>query len=158
MISIRPEEQSEKMESCQKNLWNEIQLKGHKTEIDTRTEWKGVGKLGWLMSDKNCNIFTRKSLILKMLWTEDCHTIDDYQKTHEDCDLSSSSYSYTRTKPVAYLGTSLNGCALLSDPSDWINGRNYPGFHSPLVLHASHTSNCTLEAVQPKTGWMSSMK
>ena len=25
---IRPEEQSEKTESCQENLWNEIQLKG----------------------------------------------------------------------------------------------------------------------------------
>ena len=25
---IRPEEQSEKMESCRENLWNEIQLKG----------------------------------------------------------------------------------------------------------------------------------
>ena len=27
-IEIRPEEQSEKVESCQENLWNEIQLKG----------------------------------------------------------------------------------------------------------------------------------
>ena len=26
---IRPEEQSEKMESCRENLWNEMQLKGH---------------------------------------------------------------------------------------------------------------------------------
>ena len=34
---IRPEEQSEKAESCQENLWNEIQLKGP-YEIDTRTE------------------------------------------------------------------------------------------------------------------------
>ena len=25
---VRPEEQSEKMESCHKNLWNEIQWKG----------------------------------------------------------------------------------------------------------------------------------
>ena len=25
---IRPEERSEKMESCRENLWNEIQLKG----------------------------------------------------------------------------------------------------------------------------------
>ena len=25
---IRPEEQSEKAESCRENLWNEIQLKG----------------------------------------------------------------------------------------------------------------------------------
>ena len=25
---IRPEEQSEKTESCQENIWNEIQLKG----------------------------------------------------------------------------------------------------------------------------------
>ena len=29
---IRPEEQSEKAESCRENLWNEM------TEIDTRTE------------------------------------------------------------------------------------------------------------------------
>ena len=27
---IRPEERSEKAESCRENLWNEIQLKGHK--------------------------------------------------------------------------------------------------------------------------------
>ena len=32
---IRPEEQSEKVESCQENLWNERAIK---TEIDTRTE------------------------------------------------------------------------------------------------------------------------
>ena len=28
MAEIRPEEQSEKAESCRENLWNEIQLKG----------------------------------------------------------------------------------------------------------------------------------
>ena len=28
---IRPEEQSEKVESCRENLWNEIQLKGGKS-------------------------------------------------------------------------------------------------------------------------------
>ena len=27
--------------------------KGHKTEIDTRTKYKGVGKMGWFMSDIN---------------------------------------------------------------------------------------------------------
>ena len=37
---LRPQEQSEKTESWQENLWNEIQLKGPKTEIDTRTELK----------------------------------------------------------------------------------------------------------------------
>ena len=26
---LRPEEQNEKAESCQENLWNEIQLKGY---------------------------------------------------------------------------------------------------------------------------------
>ena len=36
---VRPEEQSEKAESCRENLWNETQLKGpRETEIDTRTE------------------------------------------------------------------------------------------------------------------------
>ena len=50
---IRPEEQSEKTESCRENLWNEITVeRAIKREIDTRTELKGVGKLGWLMSDK----------------------------------------------------------------------------------------------------------
>ena len=34
----RPEEQSEKTESCRENSWNEIQLKGSKIDIDTRTE------------------------------------------------------------------------------------------------------------------------
>ena len=29
---IRQEEQSEKVESCQENLWNEIQLKGTKRQ------------------------------------------------------------------------------------------------------------------------------
>ena len=31
---LRPEEQSETVESCLENLWNEIQLKGPQTEID----------------------------------------------------------------------------------------------------------------------------
>ena len=36
---IRPEEQSEKAESCWENPWNEIQLKRPtKTETDKRTE------------------------------------------------------------------------------------------------------------------------
>ena len=36
MAEIRPEEQSEKAESCQESLWNEIQLRGtkrHKNRI-----------------------------------------------------------------------------------------------------------------------------
>ena len=38
---MRPEEQSEKTESCRENLWNEIQLKGpQRHKIDTKTEWK----------------------------------------------------------------------------------------------------------------------
>ena len=35
---IRPEEQSEKTESCRENLWNEIVERAIKTKIDTRTE------------------------------------------------------------------------------------------------------------------------
>ena len=41
---IRPEEQSEKAESCRENLWNKIQLKGPQTEIDqeqNKKEWEG---------------------------------------------------------------------------------------------------------------------
>ena len=35
---IRPEEQSQKTESCQENLWNEIVERAIKTETDTGTE------------------------------------------------------------------------------------------------------------------------
>ena len=36
---IRPEEQSEKVESCRENLWNDIQLKrAIKAGTDARTE------------------------------------------------------------------------------------------------------------------------
>ena len=35
---IRLGEQSENTESCRENLWNEIQVKGPKREIDARTE------------------------------------------------------------------------------------------------------------------------
>ena len=56
---IRPEEQSQKTGSCRENSWNEIQLKwAIKTEIDTGTGEKGVGKLGWFVSDINRNIPT----------------------------------------------------------------------------------------------------
>ena len=48
MAEIRPKEKSEKAESCRKNLWNETVERAIKTEIDTRTEEKGVGKLSWL--------------------------------------------------------------------------------------------------------------
>ena len=45
---IRPEEQSQRTESCQKNLWNEIQLKGQKkTEIDTRTKYEKRSGQAW---------------------------------------------------------------------------------------------------------------
>ena len=54
---LRPQEQRDKTEICRENLWNEIQLIGL-TEIDARTESKGVGKLGWFMSDMNRNIPT----------------------------------------------------------------------------------------------------
>ena len=49
-IEIRPEEQSEKAESSRENSWNEIQLKGPQRQKQTRTEQKGVGKLGWFLS------------------------------------------------------------------------------------------------------------
>ena len=35
---IRPEEKSEKAESCCENLWNEIQLKGPQTEKQTQEQ------------------------------------------------------------------------------------------------------------------------
>ena len=37
---IRPEEESEKAESCQKNLWNKIQSNGPQTETDTKNRIK----------------------------------------------------------------------------------------------------------------------
>ena len=40
---IRPEEQSEKAESCRENLWNEIQLKV-KTETDAKSRIKLSGQ------------------------------------------------------------------------------------------------------------------
>ena len=36
MAVVRPEEQSEKMESCRENLWNEIQLKGPQRQKQTQ--------------------------------------------------------------------------------------------------------------------------
>ena len=47
---IGPEEQNEKAESCRKNLWSEIQLKGPQRQKLTQEQKKGVGKLGWFMS------------------------------------------------------------------------------------------------------------
>ena len=48
---IRPEELSEKTESCRENSCDEITVERViKTETDTRTELKGAGKLGWFMS------------------------------------------------------------------------------------------------------------
>ena len=40
---IRPEEQSEKIESCGENLWNEIQLKGHKERYRRKNRIKKSG-------------------------------------------------------------------------------------------------------------------
>ena len=43
---LRPEEQSEKAEDCQENLWNEILLKGPSRQRQTQEQnKKGVGKL-----------------------------------------------------------------------------------------------------------------
>ena len=50
MAEIRPEVQSEKTESCQENLWNEMQLKRQKQTQEQNFKKKGVDKLGWLMS------------------------------------------------------------------------------------------------------------
>ena len=47
---IKPEEESEKTESCWDNLWNEIQLKGHKDRNKFKNRIKRSGKLGWFMS------------------------------------------------------------------------------------------------------------
>ena len=41
---MRPEEQSEKTESCRKNLWNEIQLKAHKDRIRQKNRVKRSGQ------------------------------------------------------------------------------------------------------------------
>ena len=48
---IRPAEQSEKAEELPGEFmeWNTVEW-AIKTETDTKTEWKGVGKFGWFMS------------------------------------------------------------------------------------------------------------
>ena len=46
---IRPEEQSEKAESCREILLDTVE-RAIKTEINRRTEEKEVGELGWFMS------------------------------------------------------------------------------------------------------------
>ena len=43
---IRLGEQSENRESCQENLWNEIQVKGPLERNRRKNRVKGVGKLG----------------------------------------------------------------------------------------------------------------
>ena len=52
---IRPEEQSEKTESCQENLWNEIQFKGHedRNRHKNRTKRSGQARLVYV---KNINL------------------------------------------------------------------------------------------------------
>ena len=47
---LRPEEQSEKAESCRENLQNEAQFTGHKDRNRHKNRIKRVGKLGWFMS------------------------------------------------------------------------------------------------------------
>ena len=51
----RPEELSQKKESCRQTLWNEIQLKGHIGRNRHTNTKKGVGKLAWLMLNVNWN-------------------------------------------------------------------------------------------------------
>ena len=45
-LEMRPEEQSEKTESCRENLWNEIQLKGpqrqKQTQEQNKKEWASL--------------------------------------------------------------------------------------------------------------------
>ena len=62
----KPEEQSEKAESCRDNLWNAIQLKGPLRQKQTKKkkQSKGVGKLGWLKSDINRNTPTTTELTI----------------------------------------------------------------------------------------------
>ena len=58
---LRPQEQSEKTESCRENLWNQIQLKGHKDRNRPKNRIKKrVGKLGWFMLDIYRNIPTTR--------------------------------------------------------------------------------------------------
>ena len=49
MAEIRPEEQSEKVESCQEDLQNEIQLNGperqRQTQEQNQKEWASLGGL-----------------------------------------------------------------------------------------------------------------
>ena len=47
MADLRPEEQSQKMESCRENLWKEIQLKGHKdiNRHENRIKRRGQARL-----------------------------------------------------------------------------------------------------------------
>ena len=49
--NVRLEEQSEKAMSCRREFmeWNTVET-ATKTNTDTRTELKGVGKLNWFMS------------------------------------------------------------------------------------------------------------
>ena len=51
---IRPEEQSEKAESCRENLWNEIQLNGPERQKQTqeRNEKKGASAAGLCLKHK----------------------------------------------------------------------------------------------------------
>ena len=60
---IRPEEQSQKTESCRENWWDEIQLKGPHKQKQTQEQrekegGKRLGKLGWFISDIDRNIPT----------------------------------------------------------------------------------------------------
>ena len=55
---IRPEEQSENRELSGEFMARNTIERAIKTEIDARIEYRGVGKLGWFMSDINCNIST----------------------------------------------------------------------------------------------------
>ena len=47
---IRPKEQSEKTESCTENLWNEIQLKGHKDRNRRKSITRRNGQAELIMS------------------------------------------------------------------------------------------------------------
>ena len=46
---LRPEEQSEKTESCRENLWHEIQMKGYKNRNRHKNKIKSSGQVGWFI-------------------------------------------------------------------------------------------------------------
>ena len=64
---IRPEELSEKAESCRENLWNEIQLKGPLRQKQTHEENKKNEREMMMMMDdatNSCVLDVKTNLVL----------------------------------------------------------------------------------------------